>query len=182
MKYKLLLISICLPAAMLLKAQNYQPVDSLSSIQFSIKNFGINTEGILNGLKGSIRFNASDLKNASFAVAINPASVNTKNSARDNHLRKAEYLDVKQYPDIKFVSTQVSPSGQPNEYTMHGILTIKGISKELVILFKATVQPDGIWFTGNSKMNRRDFGVGSGSMVLADNMLITMRVFAKKTI
>ncbi len=162
-------------------AQNYQPVDSLSSVKFSIRNFGINTEGVLKGLHGSIVFDPANPKGSFFSVVIDPASVNTKVNARDNHLRKEEYLDVQQYPKISFVSGKVNTVPGTGEYTTRGMLTIKGISKEVIILFKATAEKEGIWFNGTCKLNRREFNVGSGSMVLADNLTVSLHVFAAKT-
>jgi polyisoprenoid-binding protein YceI len=161
-------------------AQTYQPVDSLSSIKFSIRNFGINTEGVLKGLHGSILFDPANPASSSFSVVVDPASVNTKVNARDNHLRKEEYLDVQQYPKISFISDKVNAVPGTGEYSMHGTLTIKGVSKDLIILFKAITEKEGIWFTGTCKLNRRDFKVGSGSMVLADNLAVNLHVFARK--
>src|ERR1700722_3049754 len=85
----------------------YKPVDNGSSVQFTIKNFGINTGGSFSGLQGNIQFDINHITNASFNVSIDANSINTGTQMRDDHLREDDYFDVKNYPRISFVSTKV---------------------------------------------------------------------------
>jgi polyisoprenoid-binding protein YceI len=162
------------------EAQSYQPVDSLSSIQFGIKNFGLNTSGTFSGIDGKIMFNEKDIKATVFSISINAASVNTKLSARDNHLRKEEYLNCNKYPTIQFVSTEILSTNQLGEWKVRGNLNIKGSVKEVFILFHFMKNTDTIVFTGTTQINRRDFKVGSSSMVLSDFVNISLHVIARK--
>ncbi len=160
-------------------AQNYLPVDEGSSIKFAIKNFGFTADGSFTGLKGNIRFDADNSIAASFAVSINAGSVNTNNQSRDKHLRKEEYFDADKYPLINFASSSISTT-KPGLFLMHGKLTIKGITKEISFPFTAVAQNNGYLFAGSFKINRRDFTVGGSSMVLADNLELSLSIFAKK--
>lgn len=160
-------------------AQNYLPVDEGSSIKFTIKNFGFTVDGSFTGVKGNIRFDAANSSAASFTVSINAGSVNTSNQSRDKHLRKEEYFDADKYPLINFASTFISTT-KPGMFLMHGKLTIKGITKEISFPFTAVAQNNGYLFAGSFKINRRDFTVGGSSMVLADNLELSLSVFAKK--
>ncbi len=157
--------------------QRLTPDDTGSTIKFTIKNFGFATTGNFSGLKGSIMFDASN-SHASFAVSINTASVNTNNQSRDKHLRKEEYFDVEKYPLINFVSFAISQT-TPGKFLMQGKLTIKGVTKDISFPFTASAQKNGYLFTGSFKINRRDFGVGGSSMVLADNLDVSLSIFAK---
>jgi polyisoprenoid-binding protein YceI len=160
-------------------AQTYVPVDSLSSVKFIIRNMGMNTTGKFSGVKGSIRFNPSDLKNARFSVSIDAASVNTEIEPRDQALRGSEYLDAGRHPNIVFESKQVIKSG--DRYVLKGFISLRGIQQETVFPFEAVTKEGGVLFTGEMKLNRRDFSIGTGSTVLSDVFSVVLSVFARKT-
>src|SRR5262245_26004581 len=46
------------------------------------------------------------------AVTVVAASVHTKNTRRDTHLRSADFFDSDNYPDITFTVEGIRPSGQ----------------------------------------------------------------------
>lgn len=159
-------------------AQNFQPVADKSNVSFSIKNFGVSTGGSFSGLEGVIIFDKSSLERSSFDVTVNAASVNTDNSARDNHLRKEEYFDVEKFPKISFKSAKISSKG--SGYTVSGTVTIKGTSRAISFPFTAVQAGDELQLNGSFQIDRRDFNVGGNSMVLGDKVTVTLQVLAKK--
>lgn len=161
-----------------LQAQQYQPVDAQSAVKFTIKNFGINTGGSFKGLDGTIEFDKDNADKTNFSMSVDANTVNTDNDSRDSHLRKAEYFDVANFPRITFKSDKVS--GKGSKMTATGQLTIKGVSKNISIPFTATPKDDGFLFEGGFQINRRDFKVGGNSVVLGDNVTVSLSVFAKK--
>ena len=100
----------------LVKAQILVPNDESSSVKFKIKNFGATVDGSFKGLQGKIYFDPNAITAPLFDVSVEASSVDTGIGIRDNHLRKKEYFDVKNYPRIRFVSTKVTPSSKPSEY------------------------------------------------------------------
>lgn len=70
-------------------------------------------EGTLSKLEGEIKFDLQNLSEALFDVSVDAKSVDTGITLRDNHLRKEEYLDVKNYSQIKFKSTGVVKGATP---------------------------------------------------------------------
>jgi len=160
------------------KAQQYKPVDNKSEVKFTIKNFGLNTSGTFNSLKGAISFNASDPAAASFNVTIDVNTINTGNDARDNHLRKDEYFDVEKFPVISFVSKNIQRD--QDGYTVTGNLTIKGITKSISFPFTVQNQDSGLLFTGGFSIDRKDFGVGASSAVLGNTVNVSLKVYASK--
>ena len=161
-------------------AQRYAPSDEQSSVKFSIKNFGIQTSGSFKGLTGEIIFDAANPAASSFKVSVNASSVNTGIGARDNHLRKEQYFDVANYPLISFSSVQIASAAGAGNYIVKGIVSIKGISKEISFPFTAATVNDGIQFKGTFKINRRDFNVGGNSLVLGDDVIVSISLFAKR--
>lgn len=160
-------------------AQSYHPVDKSSSVKVTVKNAGMDVEALLTGLEGEISFNPADLKTASFNISLDARTVSTGIDIRDENLRGEEYLNTGAHPRIGFVSKQVTQM-RPGAYTVKGTLTIRGIGKDISIPFTAVPKNDGILFSGECRVNRRDFKIGEGSLVLSDGMQLSLSVFAKK--
>jgi polyisoprenoid-binding protein YceI len=154
------------------------PVEKESSIHFTIKNFGFNVGGSLHGIEGDIRFSPDNPGEASFAVSIDAASINTDNNMRDGHLRGEDYLDVQNYPRIRFVSVSVKQGKKKGTYQMTGSLTIRDKTKEISFPFSADNSGNGYLFKGSFKINRKDFSVG-GSSTISDNLTVDLKVLAR---
>ncbi|MBU2820143.1 YceI family protein, partial [Acidithiobacillus caldus] len=77
-----------------------------TNVLFTIGHVGI-TEftGRFDQISGTYTFDAQDPAKDRVHITIPAASINTDYPLRDQHLRSKEFFDVKQYPDITFVST-----------------------------------------------------------------------------
>lgn len=176
---KLVSLLLLQAAAVKTEAQPLIPSNSESKVQFKIKNFGFNVTGSFKGLQGSIRFDPNNLAACHFEVSIDAKTINTGIDSRDNHLRKSDYFDVENYPQIKFVSVKISPSTKSGTLFIFGKLTMKNVTKDISFPFTAVPAQNGYLFKGEFKINRRDFKVGGGSTV-SDNMTVMLSVVAKK--
>jgi polyisoprenoid-binding protein YceI len=179
MKISLLSVSLLMAAALFFAQTSYAPKDDGSKVHFVIKNFGVNTGGDFTGLAGSIVFDPNNLATATFDVSVDASTIDTDIESRDRDMKKAEYFDVKTYPRMTFKSTKVTKTNKEDYLYMFGNITIKGVTKEIKFPFKATPKDGGYFFEGSFKLNRRDFGVGSSSMSLADELTVTLSVLAK---
>jgi polyisoprenoid-binding protein YceI len=159
--------------------QTLVPVDSASSVTFKIKNLGFNTTGHFSGITGTVTFDPDDLAGSHFDVQIKANTVDTEVNMRDNHLRSDEYFDVKNYPQITFVSVKVTPSNKSGTLFVFGKLTMKGVTKDISFPFTAQPIQDGYLFDGAFNLNRRHFKVGGGGTV-SDNLTVILKVVAKK--
>jgi len=72
-------------------AQTFQPVSEQSSIEFRIKNMGINTKGTLSGLRGTILFDEAKLSTSYCKVMVDATSIDTRSKGRDNHIKKVTF-------------------------------------------------------------------------------------------
>jgi polyisoprenoid-binding protein YceI len=163
----------------ILFGQTYTPIDDGSKVHFVIDNFGIATGGDFTGLTGTVKFDPADLANSDFDVSVDAATVNTDIAARDTHLRKTEYLDVKNYPKLSFKSTRITKTNKDGYLYMFGNITIKGVTKEVKFPFTAAAKNGGYLFEGSFKLNRRDFGVGGNSLSLSEELTVSLLIFAK---
>jgi polyisoprenoid-binding protein YceI len=86
------------------------------------------------------------------------------NDDRDNHLKSADFFDVENHKEITFSATSVKPQND-EDYELTGILTIKGIAREISL----DVEFGGInkdpWgnekagFSISGKISRKDWGL-----------------------
>ncbi|MEX6686112.1 YceI family protein [Danxiaibacter flavus] len=153
-----------------------KPVDAEKSVTFSINNFGLATRGEFKGLKGAIKWVPENPATSYFNVTIDANSINTDNDMRDSHLRKEEYFDVGKYPNITFTSSGIT--GSNGQYSATGNLTIKNKTKNITIPFTVDQTSNGYQFNATFSINRRDYGVGGGSMVMSDIVKVTLKVNA----
>lgn len=173
------LTSLLLHTATLQAQAVIQPVDGESSVRFSIRNFGINVQGRLRGLKGEIVFDPAQLGSSRFQVSLKSNTVETGNRLRDEHLKKRDYLDAVGFPEIFFRSTAVRQGATADVWLLTGILTIKGTSKPVEIPFQAEKSGPGYRFTGSFRINRLDFKVGDSSISLSDNLTISLEIISR---
>jgi polyisoprenoid-binding protein YceI len=157
-------------------AQNQQQI-SESSVRFSIKNAGLLVEGSLGEVSGSIQFRPETAKQSKMAVSVKLNALKTGSELRDKHLKKKEYFDADMFPEITMVSKffGVTETG----YKGYFVLSLKGVSKDVVIPFTYTLQNQIGVLTGTFVLNRLDYGVGGKSIVMGDEVQITIEVKLK---
>ncbi|RYY17328.1 MAG: polyisoprenoid-binding protein [Chitinophagaceae bacterium] len=160
--------------------QSHVPVAGESKVEFKIRNFGFNVNGKFGGLAGKIVFDPASLSGSGINVSIDANSIDTDNNTRDNHLRKEDYFDVKNYPRIQFVSTKIANGKKSGDFVITGKLTIKKTTREISFPFTAKSLTNGYRLKGEFKINRRDFGVGGNSTV-SDNLLVCLDVVTRKS-
>lgn len=137
-----------------------------AKITFTIENAGISVDGSLKDASGTIQFNPANLSASAMDVSVPVSTLKTGNSMRDGHLKKKEYFDAAAYPSIQMKSKFFGK--QEAVFRGYFTLTMKGVSKDVLVLFTQTQKNNRIFLEGNFELNRRDFGVGSKSMLLSD--------------
>ncbi|MEQ8477889.1 YceI family protein [Fulvivirga sp.] len=153
-------------------AQSMKPLTG--SVTFVVKNTGLNVDGSISGLQGNIDFDMLQPSNSKIIVTIDPATIDTGVGLRDRHLKKEDYFDVDQYQVIKMESTSIVKKS----YGYEGVfmLTMKDLTKELVIPFTVKKENSKQHFNASFELDRRDFGVGGNSWVLSDEVKVKVEL------
>ena len=100
---------------------------------------------------------------SSLDVIVGMASVDTREEARDTHLRSADFFDVENFPTMTYVATAVRPKG--DRWIAEGQLTIHGNTRPvaLAIEFLGSIgDPWGgarIAFSASGEIDREEFGL-----------------------
>ncbi|QQS05538.1 MAG: YceI family protein [Fibrobacterota bacterium] len=164
---KILSLVFGLALAASTQAQTWNHDTAHSSVAFAIKHMAVSTtRGEFD--KVSIKLSGDPKKPATLAaeVTIAAASVNTKNTGRDEHLRKDDFFDVAKFPEITFKSEKVEVKGGKN--LMTGTLTLHGVAKKVSIPFQLTGPVEDPWkntrvgLEGSLTIDRTDYGMTGG--------------------
>ena len=157
-----------------------------TSVEFAVKHMKIATvKGRFAELSATLAVGSDDLASATVAVDIDAASIDTRSAQRDEHLRSADFFDVANHPRLTFRSRSVAAKGD-GEYRIVGDLTIRGVTRELVL--DAEFQGSGrdpwggtrLGFTAAGRVDRREFGLTwnaaleAGGFLVGDDVRLTI--------
>ena len=177
-------------------AQDTWSVDKAhSEVAFQIRHFVTKVRGRFTDFSGTIVANAAKPEASSVEFAIKATSIDTDNEFRDKDLRSANFFDAEKFPEITFKSTKVTPAGK-DRYTVTGLLTMHGVSKEVVLPVSylgsmPTKDREGRdaakgGFETSVTVNRKDFGItwnralDTGGYMLGDDVTIEINIEANK--
>ncbi len=149
-----------------------------SELSFKVKHMMLtNVKGIFTDYDAEISTDGDDFNTAEIALNINTSSIDTKDTARDNHLKSADFFDAEKFNIINFKSNSLKHK-ENNLYELTGDLTIRNITKSV----KLQAEFGGIlkdpWgniksgFTLEGKINRKDFDLNWNALLEAGGVLV----------
>lgn len=159
-----------------------------SSISFAV-DYMVLTEvsGSFKDFSGTLQQEGEDFSKSSIDVSINASSITTDNEKRDGHLKSADFFDVQKYPSAVFTGTSFEKTGD-NTYNITGDLTMRGVTKTIVISAKYAGQAKDPWgntrqgFKGTTSIDRTEFGIQynsaleTGGLLISKNVNITLNI------
>jgi polyisoprenoid-binding protein YceI len=151
-----------------------------SDAHFSVKHMGITiVPGDFPKITGTAQVDDQDLSKSSVNATIDVASLTTRVDRRDSDLRSPNWFDVAKFPTMTFQSTKIEKTGDGTA-RMTGNLTIHGVTKEVTFdvagLTAPIKTPQGMHrgVSASTKIDRREFGVGMDSPVVANDVTIDL--------
>jgi len=142
-----------------------------------------NVRGTFKEFEASIYTTGEDFMTAEIDCWIDPASINTGDEKRDEHLKSADFFDVENFKEINFTGNTYTEVDKDGSYELYGDLTIKGIKKQV----KFDVEFGGVvkdpWgnekaiFNVNGKINRKDFGLTWNAALETGGVLVSEDVW-----
>jgi polyisoprenoid-binding protein YceI len=132
----------------------------------------------VNGMFGKLSGNGTVSSDGEISgtLTVAAASIDTKNTRRDKHLRSPDFFDSANYPDITFTVDNIRPSGQA--VTVTGALTVRDRTLRLSFSGTASVARDGeIWLDTEVQINRANFGL-TWNRLRMNSMMNTLFVHA----
>jgi len=169
-------------------AASYDVDVSHSRLTFSVRHMMVsNTRGQFGKFTGNALIDEASPGSSKVNLEIETASINSSDPKRDEHLRSADFFDVKQFPKMTFRSTLVERAGAGWKVT--GDLTIRAVTKPVVLevdaLSPAVKDPWGGTRRGTrarAKVDRKAFGLNwntaleAGGVAVGDEVILDLEV------
>ncbi|WP_298975087.1 YceI family protein [uncultured Roseobacter sp.] len=159
-----------------------------TTVFFTVDHIGYaGTLGVFGSVEGTFTYDMDTQDLSDVQVSIDAKSVNTFNKARDGHVKKADFLNVRKHPKITFVASGGKAASKTSG-TVTGDLTILGNTRPVTLnvkLNKAAPYPFGhkrfvLGLSMDTAIDRSDFGMSYGvaNGLVGDTVYITIEAEA----
>lgn len=148
------------------RAADYEIDPNHTHVLFLVDHLGFSKMvGLFTDVGGTFSFDPANVKASKLAVTVKTASLQTQFTPRDNDLKGADWFNVTEFPDMKFVGTSYAKKDDKTG-TITGNLTLLGVTKPVVLevtFNKAGVRPsdkvEAAGFSARGQLKRSDFGM-----------------------
>jgi polyisoprenoid-binding protein YceI len=160
-----------------------------SEATFQVRHLVTKVRGQFADFSGTIQFNDAAPEQSSVSLTIQAASIDTKTTDRDAHLRSEDFFFVERHPEITFVSSSITKNGR-DDYDVRGMLTIRGVAKEISLQVTFLGHAKDPWgnarlgFEADTTINRKDFGLKwnaaleTGGFLVGDDVNVSLQIQA----
>ncbi len=115
-------------------------------------------------------------------LLINPASIDTGDAARDEHLKSPAFFDIENYKHITFFGYTYQRMHSKGSYELFGDLTIKGITRQVKMDVEAGGLSKKSGFNIKGKINRGDWGLTWNTALEVSGILVDYDVIINCTV
>lgn len=148
---------------------------------FGVSHLGFSTTyGRINTTGGEFTLDL-DAMTGAIAVDLDPASIDTGHTERDNHLRSPDFLNVVEFPEMRYVSETVELTDTGG--SVQGELTLHGQTRSVPLTITA-------WHCGDNPMSgvrtcgfdatgtfeRSDFGMRYAVPAVGDTITVMIGI------
>ena len=148
-----------------------------TTLSFKVRHLFSKVEGTFNEFDGQFEYVPGHPEQWKASATIQVASINTRVEKRDTHLRSKDFFDIEHYPTVTFRATEVTDAS-PTQAKLHGLLTIRGVEKPVVLDLAMHGEGKDPWgnarsgFTATTTINRKDFGMAWNQVLETGQLLV----------
>ena len=151
-----------------------------SEIRFVSKQLGVNVEGRFRKWKANIVFLPKDLAKSKAELEIDLGSIDLASDESETELKGSLWFNTAKFPVAHFVSTSIRNVGG-DRYEVAGKLTLKGITKDVVVPIELKKDATGNSVAeGSFALKRIDYKIGEGlwadTEMVADDVVVRIRM------
>ena len=157
-------------------------------VGFTVSHFFTKVPGYFSKVKGTIVADRDHLENSAVEAAIEVASITTNTKMRDDDLRSTNFFAAATFPAMTFKSQAWKSTGG-DTYAVTGVLTMKGVAKDVVLKVKSLGFGPGMkgaaisGWEASTTLDRRDFDIAADQGLIGNSVDVVIHVEAdlKKT-
>jgi polyisoprenoid-binding protein YceI len=158
-----------------------------TSVELSVRHMMVATvRGRVQAKAGTLDIDSSgDPERSHVEVEMDAASIDTGNEDRDNHLRSGDFLNVEQFPTMRFRSTRVDDRGD-GTLLVRGNLTVRDVTRAISLETEVGGVVQDPWgnarigFSATASIDRTEFGlrwnaaIEGGGLVVGDKVKLVI--------
>jgi polyisoprenoid-binding protein YceI len=153
-----------------------------SKILFDSSAEGADFEGHFQTWDADIRFDPKNLAQSKVTVTVDTGSAASGDNSRDQTSHSADWLSSVAFPKATFTTKSFKDLGG-GKYEAAGELTIRGVTLPVTLPFTLAINGDQATMTGETSLDRSQYGVGQGeyggSDIVPFNVAVKVSVSAK---
>jgi polyisoprenoid-binding protein YceI len=159
-----------------------------SHVEFGVRHLMISTvKGRFAGVAGTVRLDEANPSHADVDVAIDVATIDTREAQRDAHLRSADFFDAEHFPQITFKAGGILDR-QERAFKLAGDLTIHGVTRPVVLAVTEEGRAKDPWggerlgFSAVTTIKRSAFGLTwnqaleTGGVLVGDDIKVLLEL------
>lgn len=157
-----------------------QLVPAKSEVRFAFRQMNAPIEGRFRKLSGTVDFDPAKPQAGKADIIVDIASIDLGSPEGETEARGKGFFNVPLFPQARFTAASFKPLGN-NRFEVSGKLTIKNISKDIVVPF--TIKPEAggaMTAEGAFPLKRLAFKVGEGDWAdtdtVADDVQVKVRL------
>jgi polyisoprenoid-binding protein YceI len=153
-----------------------------SEITFSVRHMMTTVRGVFTEFGGRIDI-ADDVFASGAHGEVTIASIDTRNTERDELIRSARILDAENHPRLTFTTSAVTAArtgrrARHPRYTVEGELTIRGVTRPVSLLTEFHGAGVDQWggvragFTASTRILRSEYGIEFNIPLQGDRLVL----------
>lgn len=154
-------VAAALLIAPVAEARPYAVNKAASKLGFTGSMNGAAFNGTFRRWDATIDFDPANLARSKASVVVDMSSATTGDGARDEALPSSDWFATSRHPRATFVTRSITRTA-PNRYAAAGTLTIRGVSRPVVLPFTLAITGNTAKMSGQLVLDRTAFGVGQG--------------------
>ena len=152
-------------------------------VGFTVVHFFTKVPGYFGKVKGTFVVDRDHLEKSTTEAVMEVASITTNTSMRDDDLRSSNFFAATEFPVMTFKSKAWKSIGD-DSYDVTGVLTIKSVSKEVMLKVKSLGFGPGMkgaaisgWEVSTT-LDRRDFNIAADQGMIGNSVDVIIYVEA----
>ncbi|HZY24451.1 MAG TPA: YceI family protein [Bacteroidales bacterium] len=152
-------------------------------IAFKVKHLMIaHVKGIFKTFDASIYTNSNDFTTAEVDMWIDPSSIFTGDTKRDEHLKSPDFFDVEKHKQITFTSSTMGKPDAEGKQELWGELTILGVTNNVKLdvkfggIAKDPYGNEKAGFTISGVIKRSDWGLVWNATLETGGLMVSNEV------
>jgi polyisoprenoid-binding protein YceI len=181
-----LALALALPAAPA-RAERFAIDPVHTRIAFQVSHAGFSWPvGTFSGASGVLDFDRKDWSRARVEVTFPVASLDLGDADWRGKILDPTFFDARQYPEARFVSTRVEPTGTDTA-DVTGELSLHGVTRPVLLHVKLNALARHpmtfrrtAGFSATGTLSRKDFGMDRWAKVVGDEVRLILEVEATR--